>query len=84
MPSELLVVRKSNHHPERSRGFVSTAGGFGESGLPSRPPLFACVASRPSNSTDRDAEVLKKVLGGVSIRHEEVRGEGSGSRPGCP
>jgi hypothetical protein len=43
-----------------------------------------CSGSAACGSTDRDAEGLEKVLAGVSIRHEDVRGDGERQSSGLP
>jgi hypothetical protein len=45
---------------------------------------FRAAGSAACGSTDRDAEGLEKVLAGVSIRHEDVRGEGERQSSGLP
>jgi len=45
---------------------------------------FRAAGSAACGWTDRDAEALEKVLAGVSIRHEDVRGDGEGQSFGLP
>jgi hypothetical protein len=45
---------------------------------------FRAAGSAACGSTDRDAEGLEKVLAGVSIRHEDVRGDGERQSSGLP